>query len=176
MDYLGPDETEVTTIHRHVIGIALFYVQAAVGLAAAVALIYFVLPSVLTTSDENQLYKLGALVILGLFALIFLILLVATFVYRQSKLVITNKHLTQILQQGLFGRKISQLSLSNVEDVTSEQHGMLAMIFNYGTLKVETAGEQANFHFNTCPHPNYYAKQILEARERLLSEADQQST
>jgi hypothetical protein len=46
---------------------------------------------------------------------------------------------------------------------------MFSLIFNYGTLKIETAGEQANFHFNMCPNPNYYAKLILEVREDLIT-------
>jgi hypothetical protein len=41
-------------------------------------------------------------------------------------------------------------------------------LFNYGTLRVETAGEQSNFNFIYCPRPNAVAKLILEARERYV--------
>ena len=54
--------------------------------------------------------------------------------------------------------------MENVEDVTSEQGGIFPTIFNYGVLKVETAGEQNNFIFKYCPNPNAYAKALQDAR------------
>jgi uncharacterized membrane protein YdbT with pleckstrin-like domain len=74
--------------------------------------------------------------------------------------------LVQIIQKSLFIRKISRLSFSNVEDVTAEQRGILASIFNYGTLLIQTAGTEDNFEFKYCPTPNKYADEIIEARQR----------
>ena len=39
------------------------------------------------------------------------------------------ENVIQILQQGLFDRKISQISLANVEDVSSQQRGFLPTLF-----------------------------------------------
>ena len=60
----------------------------------------------------------------------------------------------------------------NVEDVTSIQKGMFATMLGYGVLKIETAGEQANFEYTFCPRSNYYAKVILNAREKVLGQHD----
>src|SRR5205085_12316471 len=98
-------------------------------------------------------------------ALTSLMVFVAIYVYTQCRILVTNKNLVQILQKTLFNRKVSRLSMSNVEDVNAEQRGILATIFNYGTLTVQTAGEMDNFIFTLCPNPNKYAEQILEARE-----------
>jgi len=43
-------------------------------------------------------------------------------------------------------------------------------MMNYGTLKIETAGEQTNFSFTFCPNPNHCAKVILDAREKMLGQ------
>jgi uncharacterized membrane protein YdbT with pleckstrin-like domain len=99
-------------------------------------------------------------------------MLIATFIFRQNRLILTDRNLTQILQYGLFNRKVSQLNMSNVEDVTAIQSGILSTVFNYGTLKIETAGEQMNFIFTYCPNPGYYAKIILDARECLLGQME----
>ena len=40
--------------------------------------------------------------------------------------------------------------------------------FNFGCVKIETAGEQANFIFNFCPNPNGVAKIILDAKDDFL--------
>jgi hypothetical protein len=65
----------------------------------------------------------------------------------------------------LFIRKVSRLSMANVEDVTAEQRGILATIFNYGTLTIQTAGTMENFIFTYCPRPNDFAHRVLEARQ-----------
>ena len=65
-------------------------------------------------------------------------------------------------------RKVSQLSLANVEDVTSEQKGIFSNLFSYGVLNIETAGEQTNFYFNYCPNPHRVAKIILHAKDDFM--------
>jgi hypothetical protein len=56
--------------------------------------------------------------------------------------------------------------MSNVEDVNVQENGFLPTILNFGTLTVETAGEEDNFIFPMCPSPNHYAEIILEARQK----------
>jgi hypothetical protein len=43
-------------------------------------------------------------------------------------------------------------------------------MFNFGTLKVETAGERSKFVFMYCPRPNEYARRILEIHESFLED------
>jgi len=133
---------------KHIFGLIVLYVQALVGLGAAVGLIVFLLPE-LVGPDQN-INNFISLALVFLLFLIVVVLLVATRVYLASQLVVTTKNLTQVNQVGLFNRKISQLSLQDVEDVSAEQKGVFATLFNFGTLFVETAGEQANFHFDYC--------------------------
>jgi len=92
----------------------------------------------------------------------------ATIVYWQNQWVVTTDSITQVAQRGLFNRQVSQLSMDNLEDVTVDQVGIIAKIFNFGTLRVETAGERAKFLFVYCPRPNRYAHEILEAHETFM--------
>jgi membrane protein YdbS with pleckstrin-like domain len=135
-----------------------------ITVAALLALAILAFPDLFSSLSENSNMLLTAGIVLAM-TLVFFILFLATYIYRQSKLIVTDQNLIQILQGGLFSRKISRLSVSNVEDVTAEQHGFLPTIFNYGTLIVETAGEMKNFIFPYCPNPNTYADQILDARQ-----------
>lgn len=167
METVDADEQQIFTIHRHFFGIFIVYIQVLVGILAGLGLIYFLLPSFVEPSN-NRAYQIIAMFSVGALVIIALILVVATVIYLQSKLIVTDQNVTQILQRGLFSRKISQLSLNDVEDVTADQHGLFSTAFNFGILKIETAGEQSNFHFSYCPRPSHYAKLILEARERFL--------
>jgi len=162
---LHPGEHLVTVIHKHPFGIAILYLEALAGIAALLSLVFIIAPD-LFNKLSNDTYNLILAGIVFAVGLLTLVLLIATYVYRQNKLLVTDKNVVQIIQSGLFIRKISRLSMSSVEDVSAEQNGLLATIFNYGTLTIETAGEQKNFIFPFCPDPNKYADQILEARQK----------
>lgn len=165
MERVDPDEKLLATIYRHPFGIVSLYAQVLFGVVAASGLIMFLLPTFVDRTEQPQIYSMITVVGLIVAAFLVVVLLVATVIYNQSKLVITDKTITQILQEGLFNRRISQLSVSNIEDVTASRKGIFQSMLNYGTLFIETAGEQENFHFIYCPNPDHFAKVILEARQ-----------
>jgi uncharacterized membrane protein YdbT with pleckstrin-like domain len=161
---LNSDEHVVTVVRRSIIGLVYIYLFAFGAVTALILLAVLAFPGLFGSLSQNSNMLLFAAAIFAI-ALIFFILFIATYVYRQNKLVVTDQNLVQILQGGLFARRISRLSMSNVEDVTADQQGILPSIFNYGTLNVETAGERENFIFPYCPNPNIYSDQILDARQ-----------
>lgn len=159
---MQPGEEVIAVIKRHPIGIIGIYVAITFVLTLAALLAFAVLPGMTTGSEGMQV---GALVFLILASLSFVYALVATKVYWGNTWVVTSDSITQVNQISLFGRQSSQLSLENLEDVSAEQHGIFAHIFNYGLLKAETAGEHSKFAFPYCPNPNFYAQKILHSRE-----------
>jgi uncharacterized membrane protein YdbT with pleckstrin-like domain len=163
-DMLEPGETVLTVVHRSIIGLVGIYLVAFLAIGAILALIISISPDTFQTSSPEISGSLSAIIILSAVLLV-LILFTATYVYRQSRLLITDRSLVQITQKTLFIRKVSRLSMSNVEDVSEEQRGILASIFSYGTLTVQTAGEMENFIFTLCPNPAALADRIIEARQ-----------
>ncbi len=168
---LEPGEHIVTVLHRHPIGIIAIYIETLVGIIAVIALTLFLAPNFLDNMS-GQTYRLFLACVVLAIALAALILFVATYIYRQSRLIVSDKSLIQIIQRGLFIRKISRLSMSNVQDVTAEHSGILQTILGYGTLTVETAGEEDNFVFPYCPSPDTYSERILEARQKYVQTLD----
>jgi uncharacterized membrane protein YdbT with pleckstrin-like domain len=166
-DLLLPGEVVVAVIRKHIIGLILIYLAVLAAAAVIVAFIILVAQGIILNSNN-----LANFTLLGIFAIALLafVLFIATYVYRQSRIIVTNRSLIQILQKGLFVRKISRLSFADVEDVTAEVRGILQSLFNYGTLQIETAGERPNFVFTYCPKPNFYAEQILTARQQFEDE------
>jgi len=168
LEIVDKDETKLYEVRKHNFGIIIIYVQVVLGMSVAVVLSYVLLPNLLGDLDQAILYAnlFTALVLL----ITIVVIVFTTTIYRQNRLIVTDRNITQVLQYGLFSRKVSQLNIVNVEDVTSEQKGFIPTIFNFGTLKIETAGEQSNFNFNYCPNSNYCAKVILDAREKMLGQ------
>lgn len=91
--------------------------------------------------------------------------LINAHLYRNNVVFVTNEKLAQVLFITLFNRKISQLSIGDVQDVTVQQNGFLPNLVGYGTLVVETAGEQQNYTFTFVPHPYETSKIIIGAHE-----------
>lgn len=170
MVVLQPGEQIVATVKRHPFGIIQLYAVALFGIGIAAVVAFLLAPSMLDqyNGGDGMAIVIGGMAIIV--TLLVLILGVATSVYWQNEWVITTDSITQIIQNSLFGRQVSQLSMENLEDVTVNQDGIIPHMFNFGTLKVETAGERSKFIFPYCPNPNDYARKILEIHEHFLEE------
>lgn len=170
LEQIDADEEKLIEVKKHSFGIISAYLQTAMGFTAIAILVFMALP---TFTESTESAVLIGTVLLGFVLFLALgILGVATYIYRQSRVIVTDRNITQILQSGLFNRKVSQLNIVNVEDVTSVQHGLVSTALNYGILRIETAGEQSNFEFTYCPNLGFVAKLILDAREKMLGQMD----
>jgi uncharacterized membrane protein YdbT with pleckstrin-like domain len=165
MSITQPGERTIFVLKRHPIGILGDYGICALVSVVTAALAFGAAPAVFTSAGTRQTILAGALVFVIVSAVCVTAAAIATKVYWSNVWTLTSDSLTQVNQYSLFNREASQLSLQDVEDVTSEQVGMLTQLFNYGVLSVETAGESGKFVFPFCPNPNHYAKEILAARE-----------
>lgn len=164
----SPGERVIFQTKKHPFGLVVMYIQSLIGFGIVSGLLLMLTPDLVAAESKDTVRGviLLGLVIFGF--LLALIMLLVTYIYNQNKLILTNRNVTQIIQNGLFSRQVSELALNNVEDVTSDKEGIWATIFNFGQVRVETAGEQNNFHFQYCPNPNYYGQQLLDARQQCL--------
>ncbi len=76
--------------------------------------------------------------------------------------IITNKRIIDIEQLGFFSRVISEQKITNVQDVTSETHGIIATVLMFGYLYVQTAGAKQRFVFEDIPHPDKVRDLIIK--------------
>jgi len=97
-----------------------------------------------------------------------LIMVVGLWVFRRNYLLITNQHIIQVEQHGLFGSQVDQVSLGRIQDVSGIQRGLWPTMFGYGTVIVQSAGEARQFIFPRVPEPKTLADYILELHESFL--------
>lgn len=162
------DENEelLLEIRKHAFGMYVIVVSGAT-IALAVILVTFIL------ADSSFLTEISADGVRPFIALtgfiLAVIILIATVIYiqlyRSDVVYITNEKVAQVLYKTLFHRSVSQLSIGDVQDVNVSQRGIFAHMFGYGTLVIETAGEQQNYTFNFVPNPHESAKVIIQAHE-----------
>ena len=86
--------------------------------------------------------------------------------YYLDAWIVTDERIINIEQRGFFTRKISELKLTKIQDVTSEIIGVIPTLFNYGNIFVQTAGEKERFTFLQIPNPNYVKNIIVELQEK----------
>lgn len=164
--YIPNGQHFITLIKKHLIGLIFQYLWVLLGTAALFLIAAFAVPEFV-----NDISGAGALAGVLVIAVVIFILILLTNMYIHNSLVITDKETIQILQRGVFQLKVSHLSHADIEDITAEQNGLLATIFNYGTLHIETSGELKNFAFTFCPDPDRYARIVLEARQQFTEPA-----
>lgn len=161
---LDPDERILYTVRRSIVGVAPYIVLGVLTLVGLLVGTYIV-ARYPERVDGLGSQPMALLVVLVGGALIELIVYLIIRTYFRNVLILTNESIVQRLVLTPFSNNISQLDLGRIEDVTVKQNGFFATIFNFGTLMVETAGEQANFIFKFARKPNKAAKAIIAAHE-----------
>lgn len=111
-------------------------------------------------------------IVLG-FSIYYLIAVTVAFVawisYYYDIYIICQDTIVDISQQGFFGRKISQLSMLRVQDVSSDIEGFLPTFFGFGDVLVETAGEQSqNFLLRAVPNPQEVSAKIMQLHNEIV--------
>ena len=165
LSVMQPGEQVICEINRHPVGILSIYIATGILVIFLAVLAFVVAPSVFS-GNRGQVTAIGSVVFLLVAILCCGFAFISNKVYWGNRWIVTSDSITQVTQRSLFDRQSSQLSLGNLEDVTAEQDGVLPHMFNYGRLRVETAGERSKFMFPYCPDPTRYAQQILNAREQ----------
>jgi len=166
------NEKLVTEIRKDPVG--LFFIILTGAFIAGVLLLATV---AISSADLNSLFSTsGADSYKGILVLVMFMLMLLTgvgtfigaFLYKSNVIYVTSEKIAQVVYTSLFRRKISQLSIGDVQDVTVSQNGVLAHLFKYGTLVVETSGEQQNYNFSYVPEPYFISKAIVGAHEENL--------
>lgn len=158
-------EKIVFLLRRHPLILARGLLVFAILAGLPVAGYYFFEPAI-AIYFENVLLKIIIILGTSIYALsIWLFVFSAFLDYYLDLWIVTNDRIMNIEQHGLFGRTVSELDLSNIQDVTSEIKGIFATIFNYGNVQVQTAGEQVHFTFEQIRNPHVVRQAILDMVE-----------
>lgn len=164
---IGENEVVICAIKKHPIGLISIYLSGfLVSLIVVIAIVLvgvWLEPQLSGVSFPISTVFITVGVFMGVVS--FFLTYVAGFVYQNNILILTNEKVAQILYKNLIDRKISQLSLGELQDITVDQKGLLARAFQYGTIVLETAGEQNNYNFTYTRYPQHCAKELVLAHE-----------
>ena len=94
-------------------------------------------------------------ILIGLaYFIIILATIVSHIVYRDNKMYITNKRAIQQIRTSLFSGSTNIIDLQRIEDVSFHQKGFFDTVFNVGTLRMATVGEETTYTFPLLDTPH----------------------
>ncbi|MBA3679453.1 PH domain-containing protein [Candidatus Saccharibacteria bacterium] len=128
--------------------------------------------------NEIEISKYIPTAYIGIISFAFILVLIFLFfsvlwIWRRNKIVITDQHIVDIDQVGLFNRVVSTLRLEEIQDISASVKGPMQTIFQYGSIVIQTAGERANFLFDYVPNPYELEHYILETRKQYYDPDDE---
>ncbi len=87
-------------------------------------------------------------------------------------LILTDQDITYIKQKGFFHRKVSSLTLNNIQSVNYHIPGFQGALFKFGNLDIETLSGSGHFKLKTFFKPERLQAEILDAVENYGSTDD----
>ena len=156
---LSYGEYVISDVKRHPIGLLGVWTICGLAIAGIISLVALVAAN----NDDMAGGNLPvAPVGIGAALLSILILIggyIATYVYKANTFYLTNESVIQNIQMSLFANREQTVSLGNVEDASYMKHGIIQTIFDYGTIRLSTQGDETTYRFSYASHP---AKQVAK--------------
>jgi len=164
---LSPGEFVISAVRRHPIGLV-------IPLGLGTILIGIILGFLLNYSDFALALGLSgfaaetanvAVPLLLLCVVVGLGMFISWYVYVSNKFFLTNESVIQEIQHSLFSRLEQTVSLSNIEDASFTQVGILQQIINYGDIRLSTEGDETTYRFSYVANPKQHVSELNDAVE-----------
>ncbi len=156
----GKEEQEdvMLVLHRH-------WLTLGVQISAVILLGF--LPFVLLLVLSSVIVKFNLIPIFSFFWVIYYMglwywLFYVVTMYQLDNWIVTNRRIVDSLQSGFFNRRIAELHLEKIQDVSYKVEGLIPTFFNYGTVEIQTAGTEHKFFFDQIPNPQGVKDVIME--------------
>ncbi|OGJ37545.1 MAG: hypothetical protein A2383_00805 [Candidatus Pacebacteria bacterium RIFOXYB1_FULL_39_46] len=104
---------------------------------------------------------------LGWYLLISSYILSTFLIWFFSVFIITDERIIDVDFVSLLFKDVSSAKIDAIQDISSKTSGFLASVINYGTVYIQTAGEQRELQFENIPQP---AKVAALLNELILEE------
>jgi uncharacterized membrane protein YdbT with pleckstrin-like domain len=151
---LSKAEYVISAVRRHPIGLTIPVGMTAI-LLTIIAVVLFNYDIITSSLGIFEAPSYGIVLLIGLLfaALVLLGGYIAIWVYINNRFFLTNESVIQELQMSLFNRKEQTVSLANIEDASYDQKGIIQMLFNYGSIRLSTEGDETTYRFSYVTNP-----------------------
>ncbi len=152
---LSEGEYIILDVRRHPIGLLLpvgvTFITLILILGAAAAYPYLIAQTInsLSLPSAGDIWLVA--ILLSLLVTIFGYF--AVWIYMQNKFFMTNESVIQEIQHSLFSKHEQTVSLGSIEDASFKQANFIQTMFNFGTIRLSTEGEETTYRFHFVSNP-----------------------
>lgn len=175
---LSDAEYVISAVRRHPIGLV-FPVGITVFLVALVASFIINYPIMAPALGIAEVVSYEGFALVGVLLIVLFALggYIAVWVYLNNKFFLTNESVIQEIQHSLFSKHEQTVSLQNIEDASFLQSGVIQNMFNYGSIRLSTEGDETTYRFHYVSRPKEQIATLNNAVEafkngRPLSDSD----
>lgn len=86
-------------------------------------------------------------------------------IWYYNAFVITNQRIIDFDQKGLFDKIVSESTYDKIQDISFKKKGLIATLFNYGTIIIQTAGQNGNLEIQNVYKPEKVQAMIAEIQK-----------
>ena len=119
--------------------------------AAFIAVIIILLAFLLTLLGQSMIDVMGRnfmfIILFALLASAAITSAIALMIYHGNQLYITNRHVIQRVMTSPLAHSENIIDLPSIEDASFHKNGILPSLFDYGTLRLATVGDETTYTF-----------------------------
>jgi uncharacterized membrane protein YdbT with pleckstrin-like domain len=151
---LSEAEYVVSAVRRHPIGLVL-PVASTIFVIAFIASILINFSLIMNSLSVYTPPPYGVVLLVGLLLITAVAIggYISVWIYTNNKFFLTNESVIQEIQTSLLARHEQTVSLANIEDASFYQRGLLQALFNYGSIRLSTEGDETTYRFNYVANP-----------------------
>ncbi|HEY1037629.1 MAG TPA: PH domain-containing protein [Candidatus Paceibacterota bacterium] len=152
------DETVLLFLHRHWFTLVGRITYIFLGGFIPLAVLVVFGPMILS----NNLLSLFILISSCYYMALWFFLFYTLTMYTLETWIVTDKRIINSRQCGFFDRRISELSLHNIQDISVRIEGAIPTMMGYGDLEVQTAAAELRFMCREIPNPQDVKDEITK--------------
>jgi hypothetical protein len=152
---LSDGEYVISDVKRHPIGLVGIWGIGVLIIIAVLSMLGLFMNNAsgtgLTDSVPKTALALGVLLVATLVAIG---AAASSWIYGANHFYLTNESVIQRLQISLFSSRVQTVSLGNVEDASYTKKGIAQHLFNYGSIRLSTQGDETTYRFSFVSDPH----------------------
>jgi Bacterial membrane flanked domain. len=146
--HFSPTEYVVIDVERSILGLVRIWLVAFVAFFA-LSVTTFVLAYMSPVDARGNIMMIGLMLALGSF----IGGVIAARVFKANYFIITNERVFAHIQISPFSQLSQNVELEHIEDCSYHQNGLLQTIFNYGSIRLSTVGDEHTYKFTFVDKP-----------------------
>lgn len=164
---LSQGEYVISAVRRHPIGLLPIFFVVGAGIIGLSVLTGVYANSYQNSANQSSLPSIEAMTLIALLVGVLFAIggFIAVYIYTNNKFFLTNESVIQEIQHSLFNKHEQTVSLGNIEDASFRQESIIATMFNYGSIRLSTEGDETTYRFSYVSNPKKHIATLNNAVE-----------